>query len=31
MVDSEETLKRKVEEELAPGLLRGLTGEAPRK
>ncbi len=29
MVDSEEELKRKVEEELAPGLLRGLTGEAP--
>src|SRR5262249_46096431 len=31
MVDSEEKLKRKVEEELAPGLLRGLTGEAPRE
>src|SRR4029077_15445798 len=31
MVDSEEVLKRKVEEELAPGLLRGLTGEAPRE
>ncbi len=31
MVDSEEELKRKVEEELAPGLLRGLTGEAPRE
>ncbi|MCC7484601.1 MAG: hypothetical protein IT529_06385 [Burkholderiales bacterium] len=30
MVDSETELKRKVEEELAPGLLRGLTGEAPR-
>jgi hypothetical protein len=30
MVDSEEELRRKVEEELAPGLLRGLTGEAPR-
>ena len=30
MVDSEAELKRKVEEELAPGLLRGLTGEAPR-
>lgn len=29
MVDSEEELKRKVEEELAPGLLRGLTGESP--
>ena len=29
MVDSEEELRRKVEEELAPGLLRGLTGEAP--
>lgn len=31
MVDSEEELKRKVEQELAPGLLRGLTGEAPRE
>ena len=31
MVDSEEVLRRKVEEELAPGLLRGLTGEAPRE
>src|SRR5262245_50034265 len=30
MVDSEAELKRKVEEELAPGLLQGLTGEAPR-
>ncbi len=30
MVDSEEELKRKVEEVLAPGLLKGLTGEAPR-
>ena len=30
MVDSEQELRRKVEEELAPGLLRGLTGEAPR-
>lgn len=29
MVDSEETLRRKVEESLAPGLLRGLTGDAP--
>ena len=29
MVDSEEVLRRKVEEELAPGLLRGLTGDAP--
>src|SRR4051812_10456536 len=29
MVDSEAELKRKVEEELAPGILRGLTGEAP--
>jgi hypothetical protein len=29
MVDSEETLRRKVEESLAPGLLKGLTGEAP--
>jgi len=28
MVDSEAALKRKVAEELAPGLLRGLTGEA---
>ena len=31
MVDSEQELKRKVEQELAPGLLRGLTGEAPRE
>jgi hypothetical protein len=31
MVDSEEELRRKVEQELAPGLLRGLTGEAPRE
>src|SRR5262249_18650386 len=31
MVDSEETLRRKVEEDLAPGLLRGLTGESPRE
>jgi hypothetical protein len=31
MVDSEQELRRKVEEELAPGLLRGLTGEAPRE
>ena len=31
MVDSEAELKRKVEEELAPGLLLGLTGEAPRE
>jgi hypothetical protein len=30
MVDSEAELKRKVEEELAPGLLRGLTGESAR-
>jgi hypothetical protein len=30
MVDSEAELKRKVDEELAPGLLMGLTGEAPR-
>jgi hypothetical protein len=30
MVDSEAELKRKVEEELAPGLLMGLTGESPR-
>ena len=29
MVDSEEVLRRKVEETLAPGLLMGLTGEAP--
>jgi hypothetical protein len=29
MVDSEETLRRKVEESLAPGLLKGLTGDAP--
>ena len=29
MVDSEAELKRKVEEVLAPGLLKGLTGEAP--
>jgi hypothetical protein len=31
MVDSEEELRRKVNEELAPGLLRGLTGDAPRE
>jgi len=31
MVDSEQELKRKVEEVLAPGLLEGLTGEAPRQ
>src|SRR5260221_7941686 len=31
MVDSERELKRKVEQELAPELLRGLTGEAPRE
>jgi hypothetical protein len=31
MVDSEAELRRKVEEELAPGLLMGLTGEAPRE
>src|SRR5688572_7628969 len=31
MVDSEAELRRKVNEELAPGLLRGLTGEAPRE
>jgi hypothetical protein len=30
MVDGEQELRRKVEEELAPGLLRGLTGEVPR-
>ena len=30
MVDSEEELKRKVEEVLAPGLLAGLTGDTPR-
>ncbi len=30
MVDSEAVLARKVEETLAPGLLKGLTGEAPR-
>src|SRR6201999_3028831 len=29
MVDSEEVLRRKVEESLAPGLLKGLTGDAP--
>ena len=29
MVDSEAELKRKVEEVLAPGLLKGLTGAAP--
>ena len=29
MVDSEEELRRKVEEVLAPGLLTGLTGDAP--
>jgi hypothetical protein len=29
MVDSEAELMRKVEESLAPGLLRGLTGDAP--
>ena len=31
MVDSEEELKHKVEEVLAPGLLKGLTDEAPRE
>ena len=31
MVDSEAELRRKVVEELAPGLLMGLTGEAPRE
>jgi len=31
MVDSEAELRRKVEEELAPGLFRGLTGEVPRE
>jgi len=30
-VDSEVERRRKVEEELAPGLFRGLTGEAPRE
>ena len=30
MVDSEAELRRKVEQQLAPELLRGLTGEAPR-
>ncbi len=29
MVDSEDELRRKVEETLAPGLLKGLTGDAP--
>jgi len=29
MVDSEETLRSKVEDSLAPGLLKGLTGDAP--
>ena len=29
MVDSEDELRRKVEESLAPGLLKGLTGDAP--
>ena len=29
LLDSEDELKRKVEEELAPGLLSGLTGTAP--
>src|SRR5688572_21192030 len=31
MVDSEAELRRKVEQQLAPELLRGLTGEAPRE
>ena len=31
MLDSEEDLKRKVEQVLAPGLLKGLTGEASRE
>lgn len=31
MVDSEEALRRKVEESLAPGLLEGLTGAAPQE
>src|SRR5262245_23901998 len=31
MVDTEQELKRKVDEVLAPGLLMGLTGEAPRE
>jgi hypothetical protein len=31
MVDSEEVLRRKVEESLAPGLLEGLTGAAPEE
>src|SRR5258705_6614533 len=31
MVDSDQELKRKVEEVLGPGLLEGLTGEAPRE
>jgi hypothetical protein len=31
MVDSEEVLRRKVEESLAPGLLEGLTGAAPQE
>ncbi|HSQ04860.1 MAG TPA: hypothetical protein VLN59_12535, partial [Burkholderiales bacterium] len=30
MVDSEEELARKVDESVAPGLLKGLTGERPR-
>ncbi len=31
MLDSEEELRRKVEEVLAPGLLKGLTGDAPKE
>src|SRR5437762_4969380 len=31
MVDSEEALRTKVEESLAPGLLQGLTGAAPEE
>jgi hypothetical protein len=31
MVDSEDVLRRKVEESLAPGLLEGLTGAAPQE
>ena len=31
LLDSDDELKRKVEEELAPGLLAGLTGDAPRE
>ena len=31
MVDSEEELRRKVEEVLAPGLLKGLIGDAPEE